>query len=212
MRRVIIATPSYDGKLCSEHVMSLIDTIILCRENNIQVEYLNLNYVSLTQLARNSLLSTVYKEKPESVVWIDSDISWNPNDFLYLVNSDKDVIGGTYPKKIQEEKFVVKCLDPIDKENDLIKVAALGFGFIKMSYRVVEDLWNSGKDYFDESVHYKNIFEVVVRDGQLWSEDVDACKKILDLGYDIYLDKRINCSHIGIKTYEGNAREWINNI
>lgn len=212
MRRVIIATPSYDGKLESKHVMSLIDSIMLCKNYGIQVEYLNLNYVSLTQVARNSLLEKVYNEKPESVVWIDSDIAWNPNDFLYLINSDKDVIGASYRRKIEEEKYVIKAFEPLDQENDLIKVAGLGFGFIKMSYRVIEDLWNSNEEYFDETFYHKNVFEVVIRDKELWSEDAEACRKILNLGYDIYLDKRINCTHIGSKDYNGNFREWINNL
>lgn len=212
MRRVIIATPSYDGKLESKHVISLIDTILLCKNHGIQVEYLNLNYVSLTQVARNSLLEKVYNEKPESVVWIDSDIAWNPNDFLYLINSDKDIIGGSYPRKVLEEKFVVKCFEPLDQQSDLIKVAALGFGFIKTSYNVIKDLWDSSEEYLDESIVHRNVFEVVVRDGQLWSEDTEACRKMLKLGYDIYLDKRINCTHIGSKEYDGNFREWINNL
>lgn len=212
MRRVIVATPSYDGKLYSDYVTSIIDSIELCRTHNILVDLYTLNNVSLTQVARNSLFRKVYNEKPESVIWIDSDISWNPNDFLYLVNSDKDVIGAAYKRKVPEDLYVVKCFNPVDQENDLIKVAGLGFGFIKTSYRVINDLWNSSEEYYDDNFYHKNVFDVKIKNGELWSEDAEACQKILDLGYDIYLDKRIKCTHIGDKKYESDFRNWINNL
>ena len=212
MRKVIIATPSYDGKLCTEYVVSLIDTIALCNKNGISVELFTLSHVSLTQVARNSLFAKAYSENPECVIWLDADISWNPQDFLYLVNSDKDIIGAAYPRKVPQDLYVVKCFEPLDQVNDIIKVAGLGFGFIKLSYKVISDLWNISEPYYDDVFYHKNVFDVKIKNGELWSEDAEACQKILDLGYDIYLDKRIRCDHIGDKRYESNFYEWVNNL
>lgn len=76
-----------------------------CHQNNIQAELSN-GYVSIVHLARYSCLMI----NPEStckiclnpfsettydyIMWIDSDMVFNPEDFEKLLKSDKDVITG----------------------------------------------------------------------------------------------------------------------
>ena len=46
------------------------------------------------------------------MMFIDNDISWNPNDVIKLILDDKNLIGGVYPLKKYKWS---KCLE-IDKE------------------------------------------------------------------------------------------------
>lgn len=207
MRQVVVATPSYDGKLHTPYVDSLVRTISLCRENDIEVHLYTVNNDPLIQSARNQLVSNILPVYPESVVWIDSDISWDPSDFLSLVNSKEEVIGASYRKKEENEEYVLKANIPL-ADGDVVEVESLGFGFIKTSLYALRQLWKSSEPYEDGESSLRNIFEVVVKNGMIWSEDVLACEKLKDLGFKIYLDKRINCTHIGTKHYKGDFSEW----
>jgi hypothetical protein len=64
------------------------------------IHLITLNNESLITRARNSLISEAMTyPKVTHMVFIDSDISWNPEDLLKLVLHDKPIVGGIYPKK-----------------------------------------------------------------------------------------------------------------
>lgn len=215
--KVLIGTPSYDGKLDIYYVDSLLNTLALSGEENVEVYPLFMCYDSLIQRARNDLFKAAYDAKMDAIVFIDADVGWNPKDFFKLVRSDKDVIGGSYRKKNDnEELYVVKALDKSDKnvnlnidKDGLLEVAGLGCGFIKLSRKAIEDIWNVSKPYDSEKGPNRMVFEVVCEDNDLISEDIYMCKKWRNLGNKVYLDTNITCSHTGTKTFFGNINNWL---
>jgi hypothetical protein len=55
---------------------------------------------SLISRARNNLVAkAMANPKTTHIMFIDSDITWNPVDVLKLMVSEKDVVGGIYPLK-----------------------------------------------------------------------------------------------------------------
>ena len=134
--------------------------------------------------------------------------------------SDKDIIGGSYRKKTDnEELYVVKALDKdnsklnlsVDKDG-ILEVAGLGCGFMKISRKAMNALWEISKPYTSEKGDTRMVFEVVCEDGDLISEDIYMCKKWRNLGNSIYLDTNITCSHTGAKTFVGDVGKWINSF
>lgn len=215
--KVLIATPSYDGKLDIYYVDSLLNTLSKSLENNVTVYPFFICYDSLIQRARNDLFKTAYTNDIDVLFFIDGDIGWNPDDFFKLVKSDKDLIGGSYRKKTDEEElYVVKALDKdnsklnlnIDKDG-LLEVAGLGCGFMKISRKAMEALWNVSKPYISEKGEAKMVFEVVCENNDLISEDIYMCKKWRDLGNKVYLDTNVTCIHTGTKTFKGNINTWL---
>ena len=99
MKNILIATPSYDGKLDVWYVNSLTNTVILGLQNYIEFHPVFMSYDALIQRSRNDLLEIAFSNDFDHILWIDSDIEWNPEWAVKLILSDKDVIGGTYPKK-----------------------------------------------------------------------------------------------------------------
>ena len=111
-KKVLIATPSYDGKLDVYYIDSLLNTLSIAEKNNVEVFPLFICYDSLIQRARNDLFKLAYSNDIDVLFFIDGDVGWNPSDFYKLVKSDKDIIGGSYRKKTDnEELYVVKALD-----------------------------------------------------------------------------------------------------
>jgi len=219
-KKVLIATPSYDGKLDVYYIDSLLNTLSLAEKNNVEVYPLFICYDSLIQRARNDLFKLAYSNDIDNLFFIDGDVGWNPQDFYKLVKSDKDIIGGSYRKKTDnEELYVVKALDKDNSklnlsvdEDGILEVAGLGCGFMKISRKAMNALWDISKIYTSEKGDARMVFEVICENGDLISEDIYMCKKWRNLGNSVYLDTNITCSHTGAKTFVGDVGKWINSF
>lgn len=208
----MIATPSYDGKLSVWYANSLFHTIHLCLQNNVLVMPLWMSYDALIQRSRNDLIEAFMKSDAESVIWIDSDIEWNPEWILKLLLSDKDIIGGTYRKKTDEsEEYTVKASEIVYEDN-LLKVEGLGFGFIKTSRKAIEVLYNKAEEYESGGKTARNVFEVAIKNGSMVGEDILVCQKFIDAGFNIYLDPTMTCNHVGDKKFVGNFTNFLERL
>ena len=78
---------------------------------------------SLITRARNYLVDEFLRSDHTHLLFIDSDIHYNPQDVLALMALDKDVIGGPYPKKSMNWGNIAQAaranpnLDPKELEN-----------------------------------------------------------------------------------------------
>lgn len=216
-RRVMIGTPCYDGKIEVWYANSLVETIKLGIYNNIDIFPIWLSYDALIQRARNDLISLMIDMDCDDIVFIDSDIEWQPENFFKLLNYPVDVVGGTYPKKGDTEMYPVKHTT-INKFPDpttgLLHVDGLGTGFLRISRKAVQYLWDISQPYEEKEYDKvrRMVFEVVVKDKGLISEDIWVCMKLNEGGFPVWLDKTITCNHIGMKKYTGNFDRWLENI
>lgn len=218
--KVLLASPSYDGRFDVRFLTSLTETIKLCSENNIEVLPYYLCFDSLVQRARNDYLYSFYHAKDLDVLFfIDSDIGWDPKDFVKLVLSDKDMIGATYRKKTDDEElYAFKAMGDNGKfeitpdKDGILKVSGLGCGFLKLSRKCVEKLFESETSFYlkDDGGLVKNICDCVINsDNRFVSEDITMGFKWMNLNESVYLDTTINCIHSGNKAYTGNVQNWL---
>jgi len=220
--RVLIATPSYDGKFDVRYLNSLFETQKIAPSHNIQLLPYFLCYDSLIQRARNDYFRTAYQSGVDVLFFIDSDIGWNPDDFIKIIKSEQDVIGGSYRKKSNnEELYAFKAKeDGVNKfkltpdANGILEVSGLGFGFMKFSKFAVKTLWENEKSFYggkdtDQNLT-KNICECVINsDNDFVSEDIIVGFKWAQLGYKTYLDTTIDLIHSGNAEYTGDISKWL---
>ena len=206
--KIAILTPTYDNKVSARYAYSLSETVkLLWKKDFTDCDVIFLEGDAIVQSARNKLISIAKNRQYDQILWIDSDIYWDPKDAIKLFYSDKDVIGGTYRRKDLNEGYSIKSEYPFPKDNPM-EVKGIGFGFLKMSRKVIESLWNISDDYQDDDMSCKNIFEVIVNGGQIYSEDYVVCQKISKLGFKIFLDKEIDLGHLSNINLVGNFDEW----
>lgn len=99
-KHLVIMTPFYGGVCHVNYITCLINTKTLLESEDIIVSIEFCKNDSLVTRARNNLIGKSMNDLSIShFIFIDSDITWNPNDILKLINSDKDIIGGVYPLK-----------------------------------------------------------------------------------------------------------------
>ena len=206
MLKVLIATPAYDGRLDVWYTTSLVNSVRIAQDNGIFLHPVFMSYDALVQRARNDLFKLALDY--DAVIWIDSDLEWNPMWIMELLGSGKDVIGGTYRKKTDDaERYTVKT-NNLESKDGLIKVDGLGMGFVKMSKKAVQALWDASQPYQNEGREGRMICDIQIVDGQLVSEDNVVTRKLADLGFDIWLDPRMTCCHIGTKKFYGNFEDF----
>ena len=214
----MIGTPTYDGKLDTWYVNSLIRTIKESAERGVEITPIWVGYDALIQRARNDIIHLAIQDKFDDMIFIDSDIEWDPLDFYKLLEYSTDVIGGTYPKKNDNEEYVVRqdTTQKVDNKTGLLRVAGLGTGFVKLSRKAMLYLWDISEMYIDpkDNVERRMIFDVAIKNSKLYSEDINMFEKLSDGGFEIWLDSLITCNHIGMKKYTGNFSDWVvkNNI
>ena len=73
MRRVLIGTPSYDGRVDVWFANSLAGTLKMSYEKGIHVHTIYTSYDSLIQRARNSLFRLALEGGYDDLFFIDSD-------------------------------------------------------------------------------------------------------------------------------------------
>ena len=97
--KIFIASPMYGGQCFSTFANSLFHLGRLLSEHDIECSF---NYVandSLIARARNTLANQFLNSDSTHLLFIDADIGFNPVDVLKMIEEDKDIVGGIYPKK-----------------------------------------------------------------------------------------------------------------
>lgn len=212
MRKVLIGTPSYDGRIDVWFANSLIETVRTSYEKNVYVHAIYTSYDSLVQRARNSLFKLAIEGGYDDLFFIDSDVEWEPEWFFRFLDRPEPIVAAGLIKKSETEGYTVKILDKNLKwseDGKLIEVDGAGTGFMKVSRFALEKLWEISEPYMSDGKENRMVCDIRVENGDLISEDYIVCKKWQDLGYKVWLDPTITINHIGIKKYKGNFSEFI---
>lgn len=114
-----ILTPCYGGTVFVNYMCSLIQTIDLFKQYQfpLQVEFCKND--SLVSRARNNLMAkAMYDPETTHIMFIDSDITWDPLDIFKLILSEKVLVGGVYPLKHYFWEKLIPPASSLDKEKE----------------------------------------------------------------------------------------------
>jgi acyl-CoA synthetase (AMP-forming)/AMP-acid ligase II len=95
-----ILTPHYGGMCYVNYMKSLIATISRMKEVGVELHLEFCNNDSLVSRARNNLVAkAMTNPNMTHMLFIDNDITWDPDSILKLLVADKPLVGGIYPLK-----------------------------------------------------------------------------------------------------------------
>lgn len=214
---VVITTPGHS--MLKQYTKSLAKTIQKLEELGITWTYQS-EYTSIVATAREATIAGrinyhVDDSRPgfgeytyDKLFMIDSDIEWEPEAFLSLYYSDKDIVSGCY--SVMQFEWVsafYKFSDTtpinfhkIKKEEDLVEVQVVGLGFCCVKKGVFESI---RRPWF-----FYPVIEIELENGDKmgspnFSEDAAVCHKwVSEGGFQIWLDPKIRVIHN--KTYGFN--------
>jgi hypothetical protein len=122
-RKILLCVPMYGGQCAGMFTKSVADLTALCTSHGIQLRSYFLFNESLITRARNYCVDEFMRSDCTHMLFIDSDIGFNPHDVLAMLalqsdESEYDVIAGPYPKKcISWEKIKMAVDKGVADEN-----------------------------------------------------------------------------------------------
>jgi len=138
---VHIAIPAYNGMMHESCFISLLKFLIEASKLGINWTLDTMGNESLITRARNNLAGKfLHNQKATHLMFIDSDIRFEPEDIMKLILADKDVCCGAYPVKKLPAQLVINELDDGEKEGDLVEVSTAGTGFMLIKREVFDTL------------------------------------------------------------------------
>lgn len=128
-RKLFLAAPMYGGQCAGMFARSVMDLSARCAAHQIQLQVYFLFNESLITRARNYCADEFMRSDCTHMMFIDSDIGFNPDDVLLMMSlmsdeSEYDVMAGPYPKKCISWEKVKQASDKgfgDNNPNDLSK-------------------------------------------------------------------------------------------
>ena len=209
MKKVFIATPAYQGKVHVQYALALKDTCTLLRMHGFEVTIRMPVGGSLLVADRNRLVQMFWDSGCDYMLCVDSDLGWDPNAVMRLIEADKDVSGGVYPTRdksgfnfrpaVEPSGKIVMCKDTL-----LLQMEYIPSGFLLIKRNVIAtlrdkypELYYCPKDINSDQTSGYCFFNTEVYDGEFWGEDYVFCRRLREAGFDIYVDPLIEFDHAG---------------
>lgn len=146
---------------------------------------------SLIYDARNKLAKQAIKMGADYTMWFDSDMIFAPDTMIKLLEHNAPIVSGAYFRRSPPYHLV--AFDKCDMESrewtdlklphDTVKCGGVGFGCVLVKTSVL----------FEVAAKYQTWFEPLNGFG----EDLSFCWRARQCGYDILLDPKITCGHVG---------------
>jgi hypothetical protein len=154
MTKLFISTPMYGGQCFGFYTQSLLQLNNILRDNNITSMMSFMFNESLITRARNALAHQFLKTDCTHLFFIDADIRFHAPDVIKMIEADKDIICGIYPKKEINWGSVKRAMDS-GVSNDELKwhtgsfvVNLVGYaGEVTVPVNEPVEIWNGGTGF-----------------------------------------------------------------
>lgn len=209
-----IPTMTRPYQVCLDSLRASIDCIEAAGIEHQMVTEIGCPYISG---ARAAMLRKALDAKADVIVFIDHDLSWRPEDLLKLIQTEGDVVAGTYRFKNDEVSFMGVIDDnpggtPKVRADGCIKATRVPAGFLKVTKEAVGRFMMFyphlvyGPPY-DPSV---DLFNHGAHKGAWWGEDYAFSRNWLDCGGEIWLVPDLQLDHhTSEKAYAGNFHKFL---
>ena len=239
---VYIGTPLYNSEVHLAYLDSIVSLSKKLQKANIPCLRQHVIHCSLITKARSMCISSFMNNTNlDYFLFIDADIGFKASDVIKLMNHDKLLIAGVYPRKQLMWNNIQECfyqrapksnVEIFEKTSDyavnnkgkdmiikdeLLEVNRVGAGFMMIKRDLIKKLEKKYPELIYEEHGEKGygFFESAVINKEHVSEDYAFCDKVKSIGEKIYVDPSIKLTHNGGNlTYYGdykNHLKYINN-
>jgi hypothetical protein len=214
MKKLMIASPCYHGKVDTQFTLSLIQSLYLLDHSNIQTVVLLPATGSILAKERNDILEAFMQSDCTHLLMVDSDMGWQPDAPKKYLDYDVDFIAGCYPARTNNRNSPEFIFVPDaeksgnikrDENKKLLKILRAPAGFMMVSRNMIELMRDKYEHLYFEGVGNNNnfksgyaLFNTEIINGNFWGEDYVFCKRAIDAGFTIWCDPNIVFDHAGV--------------
>lgn len=172
--------------------------------------------------ARATMLKKGLRAEGDIFVFIDDDMGFEPEVLLKLIQTEGEVVGGTYrARDDSEENYMGRVLQDESgkitsmREDGCIECSCLPAGFLKVTKEAVDKFMKGYPElcYGPGYSQAVDLFNHGAHKGLWWGEDYAFCRRWRDIGGRIWLVPDLNLDHHCWepkgKVYRGNFHEFM---
>lgn len=166
--------------------------------------------------ARATMLRKALTAGCDTIVFIDHDMSWDPQDLVTLIETKGDVVAGTYRFKKDEVEYmaVIDCNSdgtPRLRYDNMMYAEKVPAGFLKVTKKAVQKFMKHYPEllYGDPDCYSVDLFNHGAFEGVWYGEDYAFSRRWRAIG-EIILVPNLNLHHHSAdKVYPGNFHEFM---
>lgn len=215
MKKVVLAVPTTRKPLqvTQDSIEASIPLIRAKWELGIVTEVGN-PYISC---ARATMLRKALDAKADVVVFIDHDVSWDPGDLPRLIETEGDVVAGTYRFKHEPEEYMGALQPDINgypqvRADGCVKAHSIPAGFLKITANGVNKFMQAFPElcFGDRFSLAVDLFNHGAYEGRWYGEDYAFARRWREKCGDIWVIPDLNITHwLGDKPFPGNFHRWL---
>lgn len=214
--KVVFATPSLSGPVAHyREALEQSDPLIRAAGwDTGLVQELGCPYISA---ARATMTRKALAEGADVIVYLDYDLSWDPEDLLTLIQTEGAVVAGTYRFKSNPEKYMGELAAtttgaPCVREDGAIKMHRIPAGFLKITKEAISQFAQAypGLLYGSGGELALDLFNHGAHKGTWYGEDYAFSRNWIDCGGEIWCVPNLNITHHAAdQMYPGNYHEFL---
>lgn len=216
-KSIFIALPAYDFKVSLKLAVSLARFTQQAGQHGIAVQIGSICGCSVVSRARNLLAQDMIESNCDYLLFIDSDINFEPEDILRLMawgSDPKKGIVAAVPRTRSENKVYIANLD-YDENGELtmngmglVRAERVATAFMLVRREVFITMAEAHPDwtYYDKRSDrmIPCLFDFELTEEGYIGEDFLFCDRARELGFEVWIDPSITLGHMGVQEYAGN--------
>lgn len=216
-KSVFIALPAYDFKVSLKLAISLAKFTQTAGQHGIAVQIGSICGCSVVSRARNLLAQDMLDSDCDYLLFIDSDINFEPEDIFRLMAWGSDPQKGivaAVPRTRSENRVYIADLDHAEDGSltmdvmGLVRAKRVATAFMLVRREVFEALDAAHPEwrYFDKRSDrtVPCFFDFKLAEEGYIGEDFLFCDRVREHGFEVWVDPTITLGHMGVQEYLGN--------
>lgn len=214
-RKLFLAIPAYDHKISLKSAISIARLAQIVGEHGIQIAIGSICGCSVVSKARNLLVDEFLDSECTDLLFLDSDINFEPEDVLRLLawTTNYGVAAGV-PRTRKPKGAYIVTMDH-GPQNELVaddmgcvKTKRVATAFMMVQRKVFETLRDAHPEwqYYDDNSGKKlhAFFDFLVTPEGYVGEDFLFCDRVHAHGFEVWVDPTIKLGHMGVIEYHGD--------
>lgn len=209
-KKLFVGTPMYGSKCQGAYLRSILSLLYLCNALNVPVGVSTISNESLVQRSRNYIVDEFLRSDFTHLMFIDTDIVFNPEYVIAMLVLDQEVVGVPYSSKTIHWETIVKAVHqnvssdqlcrvagnlsfekhPLYLEKNLVEVDTLMMGFTMIKRQVLDKLRVAYPEHYYRPDHIGTPHFDGIRNIQMFfSVEVDESSQTLLTEYEFFCQK-----------------------
>lgn len=220
-KKVVFCTPSLAGPT-APYIKALKDSLAMLEEAGWEHGYAQIVNCPYISAARANMLRSALDAQADVIVFLDYDVSWQPADLLKLIETEGDVVAGTYRCKTEDgptAEFYMGAWETDENFRPKVRVSdgaisakLIPAGFLKVTKEAIDTFMVAYPELCYGPMYHLavDLFNHGVHERIWWGEDYSFARRWKEKCGDIWLVPDLSIDHHAAdKVYPGNLHEFL---